>query len=210
MSAKIVVYAPYVSNHLKLLEQNLMLPIVKNSHPQYYYPEFEKAFELQGVLGDTQPIIYAAYFHKDGFLRHQYFDVIRAMGLKEMWVMSEMETDCFDDYDFRDGQKNIHDFLAYLEKTVEYTDHSAPIKEFDINDFAYDKKGWCINYYNVYHDTFKDCFEKVAAIERQFKVYVLGLNKFEDKYIRVFPNDGSFAVKLLIPETGEMKDWALS
>ncbi|MBQ5549929.1 MAG: hypothetical protein IIT32_02600, partial [Bacteroidales bacterium] len=120
MSVKIVAYAPYVSNHLKLLEQNLMLPIVKNSHPQYYYPGFEKAFELQGVLDDTQPIIYAAYFHKDGFLRHQYFDVIRAMGLKEMWVMNEMIPDCLDDYYFRDCTKNIYDFLAYLEKTEEY------------------------------------------------------------------------------------------
>ena len=206
MSVKIVAYAPYVSNHLKLLEQNLMLPIVKNSHPQYYYPGFEKAFELQGVLGDTQPIIYAAYFHKDGFLRYQYFDVIRAMGLKEMWVMNEMIPDCLDD-DFDNGQKNIYDFLAYIDKEVEYPDKSAPVKEFDINDFTYDKEGWCVNYYSIYHDTFKDCFEKVAAIEKQYNVHVLGLNKFEGNYIRVFPNDTSFAVKLLNPETGEMKDW---
>ena len=207
MSVKIVAYAPYVSNHLKLLEQNLMLPIEECFNPKYYYPGFEKAFDLQGVLGDTQPIIYAAYFHKDGFLRHQYFDVIRAMGLKEMWVMNEMIPDCLDDYYFRDCTKNIYDFLAYLEKTEEYPDKSAFIKEFDINDFTYDKEGWCVYYYSIYHDTFKDCFEKVAAIEKQYNVHVLGLNKFEGNYIRVFPNDGSFAVKLLNPETGEMKDW---
>lgn len=204
MSAKIVAYAPYVSNYLKLLEQNLMLPIEECSNPKYYYPGFEKDYQLQGTLWDTLPIIYAAYFHKEGRLRYQYFDVIRAMGLKEMWVMNEMETDCLGNEYFYDEDKNIHDFLAYLEKTVEYTDHSAPIKEFDINDFTYDNQGWCDNYYNIYHDTFKDCFEKVAAIEKQYDVYVLGLHKFEEKYIRVVLNDGA-SVRLLNPETGEFK-----
>ncbi len=210
MSAKIVAYAPYVSNYLKLLEQNLMLPIEECSNPKYYYPGFEKDYQLQGTLWDTLPIIYAAYFHKEGRLRYQYFDVIRAMGLKEMWVMNEMETDCLGNEYFYDEDKNIYDFLEYLDKTVKFTDNSAPIKEFDINDFTYDNQGWCDNYYNIYHDTFKDCFEKVAAIEKRYNVHVLGLKKFEDNYIRVFPNDTSFAVKLLNPETGEMKDWPLS
>ncbi len=207
MSAKIVAYAPYVENHLQLLEQNLMLPVGKLNNPKDYYPGFEEDYILKDVLWDTLPIIYASYFHKDGFLRHQYFDVIRAMGLKEIWVMDENVTDVLDD-----DIKSIYEFIDNLPKRAHWTnsDNSEiDVKEFDIDNLVYDEKGWSTNYYYIYHDTFKDCFEEVEAIEKQYNVHVLGLNKFEKDYIRVVPNVGNKEVSLLNPETGEMRPCVL-
>ena len=207
MSVKIVAYAPYVENHLQLLEKNLMLPVEELNNPKDYYPGFEKDFILKDALWDTLPIVYAAYFDKDGSLRHEYFDVIRAMGLKEIWVMNEMLIDYIGD--FPDGEKSISDFLSRLDEEIKYDDNTATIKEFDINNFTYDEEGRCYNYYDIYHDTFKDCFEEVEAIEKQYNVHVLGLNKFEKDYIRVVPNVGNKEVSLLNPETGEMRPCVL-
>ncbi|MBQ6962854.1 MAG: hypothetical protein IJP79_03980 [Paludibacteraceae bacterium] len=200
MSAKIVAYTPYVKDYVRLLEQNLMLPIEELYNPKYYYPGFEPYFLIYDVLWDTLPIGYFWYFHKNQNLRNQYFDVIRAIGGNEMWVMSEYVTDALEE-----DSVSISDFLECLSKQENfYSDNSAPIKEFNVDDFTFDEKGFCTNYDAIYHDTFKDCFEKVAAIEKQYDVYVLGLHKFEEKYIRVVLNDG-VSVKLLNPEIGEFK-----
>ena len=80
MSAKIVAYTPYVKDYVRLLEQNLMLPLEELYNPKYYYPGFEPYFLIYDVLWDTLPIGYFWYFHKNQNLRNQYFDVIRAIG----------------------------------------------------------------------------------------------------------------------------------
>jgi len=53
----------------------------------------------------------------------------------------------------------------------------------------YDAKGYCTNYYSVYHDTFVDCFAKVNEIEKKYDVRVLGLNQFGGDSIKVIANN---------------------
>lgn len=205
MSIILQAYTPIVPNYLQLLEQNLRLPLEKGNRytPLHYNPGFELDYTLCDVLEDYSCISYYHYFEKNSALRKQYFDVVRAMGGKEIWIMDDFATENLDD-----NFKSIYEFLDYLSKHAQFTyaDNSEIIKEFDINVLEYDAKGYCTNYYSVYHDTFVDCFAKVNEIEKKYNVHVLGLNQFGGDSIRVIQNNVTNEIKLLNIETGEFKD----
>lgn len=198
MSAKILAFAPYVTNIKGLIEKNLRLSINdKTGDVEGYYTGFEDDSMFNNVLSHTTCIPYFRYFDKDQYLRRQYFDVIRALGLKKMWVMTEMMDNCIDE-----EHPDFDDFLKELDK-INYSDGTKGFQSFNIKNFEYDEKGFCTNYYSAYHDTFDDLFQEVADIEKKYDVIVLGLNKYENNYIRVIKGN-NLNVEFLNPETGEI------
>lgn len=201
MSAKIMAFTPYVKNYKELIEKNLLLPINAADNIEGYYTGFDYDYIFNNALSHTTYIPYFRYFDKDQFLRRQYFDVIRALEQKEMWVMSEMLDNYIDE-----DQSDFYEFLKKLDTILDYSDGTKGIHTFDINNFEFNEEGFCTNYYSAYYDTFDDLFQEVDCIEKKFHVNVLGLNLYEVDYIRI-TRENKQKAELLNQKTGEIKSF---
>lgn len=202
MSSKIAALTHQVDNYSSLLQRNLRLPIEQdidgfiflkgymNDWGYSYQPPFET------LLSISSCICYFHYFYKDSRLRIQYFDTIRAMGLSEMWLMEEDILDYYNDNDI-----TISDFLDSVKSSL----HCAPSEfsdyKFELYDNGHGYK-FPANYASLYHDNFRDCFEKVSSIESHFDVKVLGLNEYENNNIRVIKDE---KIMLLDLEKGDLR-----
>ena len=202
MSAKIILYFPYVHNYKDMLEKNLRITFDDGYQKDYQICD-EFYSEFNDVLSDTTAIAYGAYYHKEQWLRHIYFDIVRALNLKDIWIFNEMIVYHF--YDESNPIPSFYDFLKYIE---EHGNEVGGVKvyEYNLSDLKYDENGWCTNYHSVCHDTFNDCFQEVKEIEDKYNVKVLGLHKFENDYIRIIRGD-NLTVELLNPKTGEFKSF---
>ena len=129
-------------------------------------------------------------------LRNRYFDIVRALGLKEMWLMWE---DLSDHFDFmEDDLSTIISKMKAERRTEEFADRT--FEEFDLQTLLdqtpYDDEVY--PYGMFYHDDFNDLFQQVDEIEARKNVIVLGLTEFEEGKIRVmYPNGqvGNLAIR---------------
>lgn len=127
--------------------------------------------------------------HRSSELRNRYFDIVRALDLKEMWFMWEDLTDYFDPYD---------DDLQTILKTMTAPRRPDEFSNRDYNEFDFEELlrqepyGDEVYPYGMfYHDTFKDLFRQVEEIENRENIIVLGLTEFESGMIRVLRPDGT-------------------
>ena len=112
MSAKIILYFPYVHNYKDMLEKNLRITFDDGyQKDNQIYDEFYS--EFNDVLSDTTAIAYGAYYHKEQWLRHIYFDIVRALNLKDIWIFNEMIVYHF--YDESNPIPSFYDFLKYMK-----------------------------------------------------------------------------------------------
>lgn len=201
MSAKLIVLTHYANIHK--IGKNLMLPMENPFdnvlEPKYYNIDFSPIIYGQNAFLHSNSGI--PYFHycepeKGGSseLRIRHFDLVRALGLNEAWAMNEMITDAIDD--FYEPSHSLEEMINVMVKFAGY--NVCP--EYDIQ--SYDPS---IGMHCIYHDQFKDCFDLVEEIENKFNVIVLGLKRFQKRYIRVFSDN---QIYLLNVETGETIDFA--
>ncbi|MBP5503695.1 MAG: hypothetical protein J6Y24_13005 [Bacteroidales bacterium] len=201
MSANIIVYFPYVDNYKELLENNLLITFDDKGYQEDYQIRDSFFSRFFDALSDTTAIVYGAYYAKDQWLRHIYFDIIRALNLKDIWIFNEMIV--YHYYDESNPIPSFYDFLKYIEENGNEIG-GIKVYEYNLSDLEYDDEGWCTNYHSVCHDSFTDCFQEVKEIEDKYNVIVIGLHKFDQHYIRVL-RENSSEVELLDPSTGEFK-----
>ncbi|MDO4827663.1 MAG: hypothetical protein Q4B16_09000 [Bacteroidia bacterium] len=122
-------------------------------------------------------------------LRNRYFDIVRALDLKEMWFMWEDLTDYFDPYE--DDLQTILKTMTAPRRPDEFSNRDY--NEFDLEELLRQEPyGDEVYPYGMfYHDTFKDLFRQVEEIENRENIIVLGLTEFESGMIRVLRPDGT-------------------
>ncbi len=127
--------------------------------------------------------------HRSSELRNRYFDIVRALGLKEMWFMWEDLTDYFDPYE--DDLQTILTTMTAPRRPDEFVNRE--FNEFDLEELLsqepYSDEVYPFGVF--YHDTFKDLFRQVEEIETRDNVMVLGLTEFDPGMIRVLKPDGT-------------------
>ena len=195
MSSKLIVTTHYAD--VMEIGRHLRLPMIcwegYDWEPIYYGIGFEVISGEYKYLESNSGIAYYHYCEvtngKTDELRIRHFDLVRALGMKEAWAMDENAMDYYDDY-------------------YEPSDPIEKMNEIMAQGYGYEKcPEFCweelqnADYFGVYHDQFKDCFELVDRIEKKYNVSVLGLKDFWG-FIRVIKND---RVMFLNYETGELK-----
>ena len=202
MSEKILAIMEAVENPVAKLEGNLLVKVSKE----------EWGLEIQEYdicLGLDNPSLFISnangfplwlYFQfigrRSSNLRNRYFDIVRSLGLKEMWLMWEDLMDYFEPYD--DDIPAILAKMTAKRNPNEFAERT--LIEFDLKSLLCQKpyKDDIYPYSMFYHDTFSDLFKKVTEIESEENVVVLGLTEFEEGKIRVLHPDGyvaSFAIR---------------
>lgn len=196
MSAKLIVTTHYAD--VMEIGRRLRLPMIcwegYDWEPIYYSIGFEVISGQHAFLESNSGIVYSSYSEirngKTSELRIRHFDLVRALGLKEAWAMDENAMDFYDDfYEPSDSIEKMNEIMAQgfgYEKCPEFS-----LEEQQKTGFI---RG-------IYHDQYKDCFDLVDRIEKEYGVSVLGLNDFWG-FIRVVKND---KVMFLNYETGDMK-----
>lgn len=182
MSAKFVAYMRSVPNPMELLSKNLRLPVNKNQwiEVEKYNVDIETAAycpSVKDAFYTTEPYPYWHFFsfdgHGDSWIRTEFFDFVRALGLKEMWFMDEnLEPQ-------GDGYESIEALVQDLGAELHEYKWEELTKELDESGFTK------AEYYSLYHDDFHDLFARVERIEQEHCVHVLGLKRFDEDYIRV-------------------------
>ena len=130
-------------------------------------------------LYSSEGYAYFHYFYKNSPLRFQYFDMIRALGLNEMWIMTEDVSFLIDE-----NTTTIDEALRSLKDNYHFE-----VKEFSEYHYHEDKKGFPTGYDSLYHDDFRDCFNQLFSIEKEYNVKVLGLYEVKPDFIRVLKNN---------------------
>lgn len=195
MSVMYTAYLQAVPNAEQLLSEHLRLPLEKDT---------DNRFDVQGyhvnLCIPDGPIIkntlesfgayrYYNYFrfgkYGDSWLRVELFDYIRALGLREMWFISEILCG----YLMEDEYESIEDVVTELQHCIPENERYCTPCEYDAaylrseidEDWGITKKYMG----GLYHDSFKDLFEKVDDIESKYGVHILGLKLFDDDFIRI-------------------------
>ena len=186
-----------VENYKEKSSEFLHLPVEKDDGDGFYQlGDYQVSFcseePIVSCLSYTDAIAYYHYFEEDCNLRVQCFDCIRALGLKEMWVFSEMLDDVLggDNYTLEEAIKEMED------------GNDCKCREFVKEEINED------NFESLYHDTFSDLFQEVEHLENKYNVKVLGLRWTIDpitneKLIRVLKNN---KVCYMGKETGKLTE----
>jgi hypothetical protein len=194
MSAKIYALTHWVNDYCQKQADFLHLPV--RYHDGFYtIGDYDIDFEQEwfvSCLLHTTAIPYWVYFDKESNLREQYFDCIRSLGLREMWVFSEYMCAYWSE---DDNILSLDEAIGEIENALGY---SCP--EYT-NDIDLD-----VGYYPIYHDTFADLFEEVDRIEALYQVKVLGLrwrldSNNKGKVIRCLKGNRVISLNLLTGET---------
>lgn len=175
------------------LESNLMVGVTKEGYC-LNVSDYGVALELNNpylIASNSDGFPLWLYFqfrnHRSSDLRNRYFDIIRALGLREMWFMWEDLSDYFDLY--TDSIPIILSKMASERRPEEFAERS--LHEFNLKELLeqtpYEDDVY--PYGMFYHDTFADLFQKVDEIESRENVIVLGLTEFEEGTIRVMRPD---------------------
>lgn len=188
MSVKIVAFTHPINNYESLIKKNLRLSQKLDPLNSSVITDYLEGYNIQwetGVLPPLESLIsvegyaYFNYFHKNSPLRFQYFDMIRAFGLNEMWLMTEDISELIDD-----NTTTIDEALCSLKDNYHFE-----AKEFSEYHYHEDEKGFPTDYGALYHDDFGDCFNRVFSIEKEHDIKVLGLYEVKPDFIRVLKND---------------------
>ena len=201
MSAKLYVLTHKVDDFKKKQSDFLHLPI-KEDGEDYSIENYQVAFNsdlpVVDCLSDNPGVPYHCYFDDFSNLREQYFDCVRALGLKEMWLFEELLYDALGD---KDGY-TLSEAIEKLNISYKY-----PCEEYN------GQKIFAEGYGSFYHDTFSDLFEIVENFESKFNAKVLGLRTYQDKYtgddlIRVIKDEElcyfNLNTEKFIPMNGKM------
>ena len=189
MSSKIAALTHPVENYVTLLQENLHLPIEDDIDGSIfiegYMPDWGDSFlpPYGTLLSNASSICYFHYFYKDSALRTQYFDTIRAMGLREMWVMEELVLDYCNEDDM-----TIEDFLTSVNQRLQLSPYEFSEYSFETYDNGYGRK-FPTDFGSLYHENFEDLFNKVSQIETAFNVQVIGLKEYPQNCIRVLKDN---------------------
>ena len=193
MSEKLYAIMSATDNPKTKLESNLMVDVTKEDfcldiskygiELEFYNPNI--------ITSNSNGFPLWLYFqfrnHRSSDLRNRFFDIIRALGLREMWFMWEDLSDYFDLY--TDSIPIILSKMASERRPEEFAERS--LHEFNLKELLeqtpYEDDVY--PYGMFYHDTFADLFQKVDEIESRENVIVLGLTEFEEGTIRVMRPD---------------------
>lgn len=104
MSGKIFAIMSAVDNQKSMLENNLMVEVEKDSiglnvtgYEIYLEPD-NPSIITSNANGFPLWLNFQCTNQRFPNLRNRYFDIVRALGLKEMWLMWEDLVDYFDSY----------------------------------------------------------------------------------------------------------------
>lgn len=193
MSEKLYAIMSATDNPKTKLESNLMVDVTKEDfcldiskygiELEFYNPNI--------ITSNSNGFPLWLYFqfrnHRSSDLRNRFFDIIRALGLREMWFMWEDLSDYFDLY--VDSIPVILSKMTSERRPEEFAERS--LHEFNLKELLeqtpYEDDVY--PYGMFYHDTFADLFQKVDEIESRENVIVLGLTEFEEGTIRVMRPD---------------------
>ncbi len=129
MSGKIFAIMSAVDNPKSMLENNLMVEVEKDSIG-LNVTGYEIYLELDNpsiITSNANGFPLWLYFQctnqRSPNLRNRYFDIVRALGLKEMWLMWEDLVDYFDSY-----ADDLHTIIAKMtaERTPDKFGHITP------------------------------------------------------------------------------------
>lgn len=194
MSSRIIALTHWVDDSSKKIADFLHLPIKIDNGELcgigFYDIGFQHDLCVQ-CLSDTSMYPYYWYPCNKANLRIQYFDIIRALGLVEIWTFNENLWDCCCDAD-------EHISLEYALKKIE-SSIKHPIPEYTKEEFNRENK-----YHSIYHDSFIDLFEEVDRIESTFGVHVLGLMHQQTESGRLIRCLKNNEVHCLNIDTGEI------
>ena len=193
MSEKLYAIMSATDNPKTKLESNLMVDVTKEDFCldiSKYGIELE-IYNPKIITSNSNGFPLWLYFqfrnHRSSDLRNRFFDIIRALGLREMWFMWEDLSDYFDLY--TDSIPIILSKMASERRPEEFAERS--LHEFNLKELLeqtpYEDDVY--PYGMFYHDTFADLFQKVDEIESRENVIVLGLTEFEEGTIRVMRPD---------------------
>ena len=194
MSEKLFAIMAAVDNPKVMLENNLKVEVKKdNIGLDVMGYEVHLEFDNPSIItsnADGFPLwLYSQCTNRrSSNLRNRYFDIVRALGLKEMWLLWEDLADYFDSY--ADDLPTIiakmtaeRTHVEFVERTLEEFDLQKLLQQTPSEDDVYP--------YGMFtHDVFSDLFQRVEEIENQMNVVVLGLTEFEKNTIRVMYPDG--------------------
>lgn len=195
MSVTFSAYIRAVPNMEQLLAEHLRLPVEETTDNRYqvqsYFvdltipdgPSIKNTLEFFGSYRFFHYFEFGKY--GDSWIRVELFDYVRALGLREMWFVSEILLDYFE----KDEYESIEDAMNELQHCMPRHKQYCMLSEYDAAYFRseIDEKWGITKKYmgGLYHDSFTDLFEKVDKIESAYGVRVLGLKLFDDDFIRV-------------------------
>ena len=196
MSERIFAIMDQVQDPLRKIRDNLMVDVKRTDRFGLDIGMYDVSLDLGNshiITSNANGFPLWWYFQFSGRrsseLRNRYFDIVRALDLKEMWFMWEDLTDYFDPYE--DYLQTILKTMTAPRRPDEFSNRDYT--EFDLEELlrqeSYDDEVY--PYGMFYHDTFKDLFRQVEEIENRENLIVLGLTEFEPGKIRVLKPDGT-------------------
>lgn len=145
-----------------------------NPHP--YFPVVHQA------IGSHDNWNHGNFFrfndHGDSWIRIEFFDFARAMGLHEMWFMDEYCVEPIIEEEF-DTIEDLLTALKSFDLSLGKYDPQQLLGNLDANGYSK------VQHERILYDDFHDLFERVERIEQEHGVHVLGLKRFNNDYIRV-------------------------
>lgn len=195
MSERIFAIMDQVQDPLRKIRDNLMVDVKRTDRIGLDIGMYDVSLDLGNphiITSNANGFPLWWYFQFSGRrsseLRNRYFDIVRALDLKEMWFMWEDLTDYFDPYE--DDLQTILKTMTAPRRPDEFANRDYT--EFDLEELLRQESyGDEVYPYGMfYHDTFKDLFRQVEEIENRENLIVLGLTEFEPGKIRVLKPDG--------------------
>lgn len=196
MSERMFAIMDQVQDPLRKIRDNLMVDVKSTDRIGLDIGMYDVSLDLGNphiITSNANGFPLWWYFQFSGRrsseLRNRYFDIVRALDLKEMWFMWEDLTDYFDPYE--DDLQTILKTMTAPRRPDEFSNRDY--NEFDLEELLRQEPyGDEVYPYGMfYHDTFKDLFRQVEEIENRENIIVLGLTEFESGMIRVLRPDGT-------------------